>query len=341
MPTMSWESFAVDEEVGSVIRSLPLPDEAAASAVRERGSLVLRPLGALARLDELAVWLAGWQRTTRPAVTRPAAAVFVADHGVAAEGVSAYPAEVTASMLRALSEGAATASVMAQGVGAWLSVVDVGVGRPSANLVREPALSKAGFRECFEAGRRAVAELDTDLLVLGEMGIANTTSAAAVCSALFGGLAEEWTGRGTGIDDGTLARKVAVVEAARRRMRGISGPLEILRQVGGAELVAIAGAIVESRMRSIPVVLDGFVVTAAAAPLEATRPGALDHCLAGHCSGEPGHRLLLDKLGKPPLLDLGLRLGEGTGALAAVPLVRLAAACVTDVATFSEWGVSR
>jgi nicotinate-nucleotide--dimethylbenzimidazole phosphoribosyltransferase len=338
---MSWESFAMDEEIGPVLGSLPLPDGAAASAVRERASLVLRPLGALARLDELAVWLAGWQRTTRPAVTRPAAAVFVADHGVAAEGVSAYPAEVTASMLRALQEGVATASVMAGQIGARLSVVDVGVGWPSGNLVHEPALSRARFRECFEAGRRAVADLDTDLLVLGEMGIANTTPAAAVCSALFGGLAEEWTGRGTGIDDVTLVRKMAVVEAARRRVQRISAPLEVLRQVGGADLVAIAGAIVESRMRSIPVVLDGFVVTSAASSLEAARSGALDHCMAGHCSGESGHRLLLDKLGKPPLLDLGLRLGEGTGALAAVPLVRLAAACVTDVATFGEWGVSR
>jgi nicotinate-nucleotide--dimethylbenzimidazole phosphoribosyltransferase len=338
---ISWGSFAMDEGVDPILGSLPLPDEAAASAVRERASLVLRPLGALARLDELAVWLAGWQRTTRPAVTRPAAAVFVADHGVAAEGVSAYPAEVTTSILRALQEGVATACVMAGQIGARLSVLDVGVGRPSGNLVHEPALSRARFRQCFEAGRRAIAELDTDLLVLGEMGIANTTPAAAVCTALFGGLAEEWTGRGTGIDDGIFARKVAVVEAARQRVRGISGPLEVLRQVGGAELVAIAGALVESRLRSIPVVLDGFVVTAAAAPLEATRRGALDHCVAGHCSGEAGHRLLLDKLGKPPLLDLDLRLGEGTGALAAVPLVRLAAACVTDVATFGEWGLSR
>lgn len=331
----------MDEEIAPLLRDLPIPDETAVSAVRERASQVLRPFGALARLDEVAVWLAGWQRTARPTVNRPAAAVFVADHGVAAERVSAYPAEVTAAMLRALQEGVATASVMAREVGAQLSVVDVGVGRPSTNLVREPALSEARFRECFEAGRRAVAELDTDLLVLGEMGIANTTPAASVCTALFGGLAEEWTGRGTGIDDTTFARKVAVVEAAGRRLEGASGPLDVLRQVGGPELVAIAGAAVEARLRSIPILLDGFVVSAAVAPLEMSHPGALDHCLAGHCSGEPGHRLLLDKLGKPPLLDLGLRLGEGSGALAAVPLVRLAAACIADVATFAEWELTR
>lgn len=331
----------MDEEIAPLLRDLPAPDEAAVSAVRQRASQILRPLGALARLDDAAVWLAGWQRTARPAVTRPAAVVFVADHGVASEGVSAYPAEVTAAMLRALEEGVATAAVMAREVGAHLSVVDVGVGRPSANLVREAALSKDRFRECFEAGRGVVAQLDSDLLVVGEMGIANTTPAAAVCAALFGGLAQDWTGRGTGIDDATFARKVAVVEAARRRLDAGSGPLEILRHVSGPELVAIAGAVLEARRRSIPVVLDGFVVTAAAAPLEAAQPGALDHCLAGHCSGEPGHRLLLDKLGKPPLLDLGLRLGEGSGALAAVPLIRLAAACVADVATFEEWGLSR
>jgi nicotinate-nucleotide--dimethylbenzimidazole phosphoribosyltransferase len=292
-------------------------------------------------LDEIAAWLAGWQRTTRPRVEGPAAVVFVADHGMVAEGVSAYPAEVTAEMLRALRNAVATASVMARTIGAQLSVVDVGVGRPSGNLLHEPALTEDRFWQCFEAGRDAVAGIETDLLVLGEMGIGNTTPASAVCATLFGGPAEEWTGLGTGIDQATFSRKVAVVESARRRVGEDAGPLEILRQVGGADMAALAGATLEARIRSIPVLLDGFVVTTACAALEAARPGLLDHCLAGHCSGEPGHRLVLDKLGKAPLLDLGLRLGEGSGALAAVPLVKLAAACVTDVATFEEWGLSR
>jgi len=265
--------------------------------------------------------------------------VFVADHGVAEEGVSAYPAAVTAEMLRALRAGAATASVMARQLGAHLEIVDVGVGRPSANLRRAAALDGVRFRECIEVGRSAVGSLDADLLIFGEMGIANTTPAAAVSAAVFGGLAEEWTGRGTGIDDATWTAKVAVVEDARRRLPDDCPPLEVLRQVGGPELAAIAGAVVEARRRSLPVVLDGFVVSAAVAPLEVAAPGVLDHCIAGHCSGEPGHRLLLEKLGKTPLLDLGLRLGEGSGALAALPLVRLAAACVTDVATFEEWGL--
>jgi nicotinate-nucleotide--dimethylbenzimidazole phosphoribosyltransferase len=242
-------------------------------------------------------------------------------------------------MLRALRAGVATAAVMARELGARLEVVDVGVGRPTGDIRREPAMSADRFRDCFSAGRAAVATLDTDLLVLGEMGIGNTTPAASISATLFGGPAEEWTGRGTGVDDEAWARKVQVVDDARRRVGGDAGPLEVLRQVGGAELVAIAGALVEARLRSVPVVLDGFVVTAAAAALEVAGAGALDHCIAGHCSGEPGHRLLLDKLGKAPLLDLGMRLGEGSGALAAVPLVRMAAACVTDVATFGEWGL--
>jgi len=296
---------------------------------------------ALARLDEVAVWLAGWQRTAQPAVIKPAVVIFLGDHGVAAEAVSAYPSEVTAAMQRALQAGVATANVMARELGARLLVMDVGVGRPSANLVREAALSEARFRECFDAGRRAVAGLETDLLVIGEMGIANTTPAACVCAALFGGLPEEWTGRGSGIDEEAFGRKVAVVEMAVRRVEWASGPLEVLRHVGGPELVAMAGAAVEARLRSIPLLLDGYVVTAALAPLEVARHGALDHCLAGHCSGEPGHRILLEKLGKPPLLDLGLSLGEGAGALAALPLVRLAASAVTGVATFQEWGLER
>jgi nicotinate-nucleotide--dimethylbenzimidazole phosphoribosyltransferase len=319
----------------------PSHDERSHSAVAERAANVLRPAGALRRLDEVAAWLAGWQRTTSPRVEKPSVVVFVADHGVAAEAVSAYPPAVTADVLRALRDGVATANAMATAVGASFRVVDVGVGRPTENIVGDPALTSDRFAECLETGRDTIAALDTDLLVCGEMGIGNTTAASAVCAALFGGPAEVWTGRGTGIDDATYERKVTIVAAAAKRVADVADPLEILREVGGSELAAIAGAVVEARMRSIPIVLDGFVVAAAVAPLEHARQGALDHCLAGHRSAEPGHALLLEKLGKEPLLDLELRLGEGTGALAAIPLVKLAAAAVTDVATFDEWGLER
>jgi nicotinate-nucleotide--dimethylbenzimidazole phosphoribosyltransferase len=326
-----------------LLRDLPGPDLEAAEAVRDRAASVLRPAGALARLDEVAVWLAGWQRTAHPAVERPAVTVFAADHGIAAAGVSAYPAEVTKAMLAALEQGVATSAVLAQSLGARFEALDVGVGEPTGDIRTDPALDLERFATCVAAGATATdraADEGADLLVVGEMGIGNTTPAAAICAALFGGDAASWTGRGTGVDDEGLARKIAAVEAAQARIAGVTDPLEVLRQVGGAEIVAMSAAIAQARRRSVPVVLDGFVVGAAAAPLAAAAPRALDHCLASHRSAEPGHRLLLERLAMTPLLDLDLRLGEASGALVAIPIVRAAAVAVTDVATFQEWGLA-
>jgi nicotinate-nucleotide--dimethylbenzimidazole phosphoribosyltransferase len=326
----------------ALLDGLPGPDSVARAAVRARADAVLRPAGALARLDEIAVWLAGWQGTARPAVDRPATIVFVADHGVAAAEVSAYPAEVTKSMLAALEAGVATAAVMSDAVGARFLVADVGVGQPTGDIRTEPALSVRRFDESVDAGRDAVAAAadgGADLLVLGEMGIGNTTAAAAVCAAAFRGSAGDWTGRGTGVDDATFARKLAAVDAASARSAGMA-PIEILRLAGGAELVAIAAAVVEARRRSIPVILDGFVVGASVAPLHLARRGSLDHCIAGHVSAESGHARLLAELEMDPVVDLGMRLGEGSGALVALPIVRLAAASVTGVATFEERGLA-
>lgn len=325
--------------LSGLLRDLPGPDAASSMAVGIRSSHVLRPTGAFMALDRVAAWLAGWQGTDRPRVERPHLLLFAADHGVAAEGVSAYPAEVTAAMVDAIAAGVATASVLAAQVGATVEVVDVGVGRPTGNLRTEPALDADRFAEAVAAGVAAVHRCDADLLVLGEMGIGNTTAAAAVAAAVVGGEARDWVGPGTGVRDDALAGKVAVVEDALRRV-GVVEPIEALRQLGGAELVAIAAAFVEARRQRLPVVLDGFIVGASVVALAAAEPTVMRHAIAGHCSGEPGHRLLLEHLGLVPLLDLGLRLGEGSGALAAVPLVRLAAAAVVDVATFEEWGLS-
>lgn len=326
--------------VAAWLADAPPADRAAAAAVAARARRVLRPIGAFERLDTVAAWLAGWQATERPSVRRPALLVFVADHGVTHEGVSAYPHEVTSAMYEALRAGAATASAIAAEVGASVAVIDVGVARPTGNIVHEAAMDEERFERSFAEGRAAVRGIDADLLVVGEMGIGNTTSAAAVACALFGRAPEDWTGRGTGIDDATLQRKVDSVRAACGRV-ATADPIEILRELGGAEMAAIAGAVLEARLHRLPVILDGFVATAAVCALEAASPGALDHCIAGHRSPEPGHSLLLEKLGKDPLLDLGLRLGEGSGALAAIPLVRVAARAVTDVATFDEWGLGR
>jgi len=280
--------------------------------------------------------MAGWQRSSSPAVERPHGIVFAADHGVALAGVSKYPIEVTKAMLDAFATHRSTITTLARVVGARIEVVDVGVGRPSNDLRNERAVDDDRFDECVTAARRAVGTSDADVFVFGEMGIGNTTAAAAVAHALYGGTVDDWVGRGTGLDDEGLARKRTAVARGVARTTGLS-PLDVLAEVGGLELVAIAAAIVAARQKSVPVILDGYVVGAAAAVLHAIRPDALDHCIAGHCSAEPGHRHLLDRIGLEPLLDLDMRLGEASGAMIAVPIVQMACAALTDVPTFAEF----
>jgi nicotinate-nucleotide--dimethylbenzimidazole phosphoribosyltransferase len=325
------------EWLRDAIRTMPDCDHAAHDAVTARAADILRPAGALARLDEVAAWVAGWQRTTTPAIRRPAALIFAGDHGVTAAGVSKYPADVTGAMLAAYRAGRSTITAFAAVAGASVEAVDIGVGRPTGDIRYEPAMSRERFDEAVAAGRDAVDRLDADLLVLGEMGIGNTTAAAAVAAALGGGEVAAWVGRGTGVDDEGLSRKREAVREAVTRIVGVLDPLEVLRELGGTELVAMAAAIVAARHRKLPVLIDGYVVTAAAMPLASINSTALDHCLVGHCSSEPGHRRLLERLGKQPLLDLEMRLGEGSGAMAAVPLVAMACAGITDVPTFGEW----
>jgi nicotinate-nucleotide--dimethylbenzimidazole phosphoribosyltransferase len=320
------------------LTGLPECDQAARDAVHERAANILRPSGALAWLDEIAAWVAGWQRTSQPRVAKPAGLIFAADHGVAAATkVSAYPTGVTEAMLSAYRQGRSTINAFARLAGATVTAVDVGVGHPTGDIRYEAALSEERFDDIVRIAFAAVDELDCDLLVLGEMGIGNTTPSAAIAASLAGGETAAWVGRGTGVDDDGLARKRQAVQEAVRRIAGITDPIEILREVGGAEIAAITAATVAARRRSIPVVLDGYVVTAAVLPLNEIDPAAIAHCTVGHCSSEPGHRKLLERLGKPPLLDLDMRLGEGSGAMAAVPLIAMACAGITDVPTFGEW----
>lgn len=328
-PQPTWINDALDH--------LTEPDRASADVVRGRADNILRPAGALQRLDRIAAWVAGWQATSDPSIDRPAALIFAADHGVTDAGISKYPMEVTAAMLQAYRAGKSTITAFAEIVGASVEAIDVGVGRPTGDIRYEPAMTAERFAEALDAGRRAVESLDADLLILGEMGIGNTTAAAAVAAALGGGEVAAWVGRGTGLDDEGMDRKRAAVREAVRRIAGVLDPMEVLREVGGAELAAMAAAIVTARQRRLPVLIDGYVVTAAALSLHSVTPRALDHCIVGHCSAESGHRRLLEKLGKAPLLDLEMRLGEGSGAMAAVPLVRMACVGVTHVPTFSEW----
>ena len=320
------------------LAGLPERDEAAVEAIHQRAAHLLRPSGARAWLDEIAAWVAGWQRTDAPAIDRPTALVFAADHGVAAATkVSAYPTGITEALFGAFQQGRSTISAFAQIAGATVDAIDVGIGRPTGDIRYEAAMDAERFDDVVETAFAAVDRLDCDLLVLGEIGIGNTTPSAAIAAALAGGETAAWVGRGTGVDDEGLARKRSAVQESVRRIAGITDPLEILREVGGAELVAIAAATVAARHRSIPVVLDGYVVTSAVLALAMMNSAALDHCTVGHCSTEPGHRKLLERLDKRPLLDLDMRLGEGSGAMAAVPLIAMACAGVTKVPTYDEW----
>ena len=279
----------------------------------------------MGRLEEITDWLAAWRGVTPPKVARPVVALYAGAHGVAARGVSAFRPSAGRQALELIAAGGAPISQMAAFHGAGLEVFDLAIDRPVADSVDKAAMSARECAATMAFGMEALAK-QPDLLILGEVGAGNTTAAAAIAHGLYGGDAEDWTGRGGGIDDDTLALKVQTVRAAvvRAKSDGADSPLEILRQVGGREIAAIVGAILAARIQKVPVLLDGYGVGAAAAVLHAMDPTALDHCMAGHVSAEPGHRLLLQRIGKVPLLDLGLYLGAATGAAAALGLVRLA-----------------
>lgn len=325
----------------AALDDLPSPSATAMAGARERQAELTKPSGSLGRLEELAIFMAGWQGTPRPGLERARAVVFAGNHGVAARGVSAFPAEVTAQVVANFAAGGAAINVLARVGGAELSIVSLDLDHPTADIMQEPAMTEAACLSALNAGAAVVAP-DTQLLLVGEMGIGNTTPAAAICAATFGGEAAQWCGRGTGIDEPALSRKVHAVEQALKLHRVNCGnPFETLRRLGGREIAAMAGAVLAARMLRVPVLLDGFVVCAAVAPLLAERPELAGHCIAAHCSAEAAHRHLLGRLGLEPLLDLGLRLGEGSGAALALPLIRAALATHEEMATFAEAAVAR
>ena len=322
------------------LAALPEPDVSAASTAAARNERLTKPAGSLGRLEDIAIWYASWRRTARPRVERPQIVVFAGTHGVAARGVSAYPPEVTAQMVANFRAGGAAINQLATSVGARLDVHALSLATPTADFTLAAALDAASFAAALTAGWEAV-DRAADLLVTGEMGIGNTTAAAAVAAGLFGGGPEPWVGRGTGLDETGLARKRDVVAAGlARHADALEDPWEVLRRLGGRELAAMTAAILRARTLRIPVILDGFICTAAAGVLARAAPGALDHALAGHLSAEAAHGALLARLGLSPLLSLGLRLGEGTGAALAIGVVQAALACHSGMATFEEAGVA-
>ncbi|MDE1149386.1 MAG: nicotinate-nucleotide--dimethylbenzimidazole phosphoribosyltransferase [Azospirillaceae bacterium] len=328
------------DEIRRLLADLPGPDLEAATAVMQREVQLTKPRGALGRLESLSEWLATWQGRTPPRVQHPRVAVFAGNHGVAALGVSAYPAAVTAQMVQNFTQGGAAVNQLCGQADADLRVYELDLDNPTADFTHGPAMSEDACARAMAYGMMAV-ETGIDVLCLGEMGIGNSTSAAALCMGLFGGTAEEWVGPGTGLDADGMARKAAVVAAGVAANADLlSDPFQVLRALGGYELAAIVGAIMAARMARTPVVLDGYACTAAAAVLFKADPRALDHCIVGHLSAEPAHRRLLDRIGQEPLLSLGMRLGEGSGAALALPILQAAVACHTGMSTFAEAGVA-
>ena len=313
------------EEFAAALAAAPAPDASARKEAETRNGQLTKPPGALGRLEDLAIWYGAWRGTGRPEIKSPQVIVFAANHGVAARGVSAFPPEVTAQMVANFEQGGAAVNQLSKVFGARMDVHALDLDRPTADFTQAPAMSEAEVVAALRAGWEAV-DAQTDLLVTGEMGIGNTTSAAAIALALYGGSAGDWTGRGTGVDDAGLDLKTRVAAEGAARHAGVRG-LEALRCLGGREIAAMAGAIARARALRIPVILDGFICTAAAACLADTAQGALDHCVAGHVSAEAAHGKLLQKLGKEPLLSLGMRLGEGSGAALAIGVMQGAVAC--------------
>ena len=329
------------DSIRELIALMPTASESARLAVHERQAMLTKPPGSLGRLEDIVAFLAAWQGKPAPSIDRPLVAVFAANHGVVENGVSAYPASVTSAMKDNFTAGGAAINQICAAYGIGLKVFDLALEVPTKDITKAAALEEKEAAATFAFGMEATAG-DVDLLCLGEMGIGNTTIAAAIYHALYGGVAEDWVGRGTGVDDRGLARKIAAVETAVAHHKAhLEDPLEVMRRLGGREIAAIAGAIMAARIQRVPVVLDGYVVCAAAAILQALDSTAIDHCIAGHVSAEAPHRDVLRRLGKDPLLDLGLRLGEGSGAALSFGIIKAAMACHTGMATFEQAKVER
>ena len=349
-------------DLGAVAQLIAPPSKDARAAAQERQALLAKPTGALGRLEDLSIWLAGVQDACPPApFARPRVLIFAGDHGVAAAGVSAYPADVTAAMMRTFVKGGAAVNVLARLADATVRVLDLAVDadlddlsadatrwkirRGSGRIDVEDALTYDETTTALRAGMAIVddeVDAGTDLLITGDMGIGNTTSAAVLVAALTSTDVASVVGRGSGIDDDTWMRKAAAVRDALRRTRPYLGdPVRVLSTASGADIAAMVGALVQAPVRRTPVILDGVVSGAAALVAQRIAPAAIDWWVAGHRSPEPAHPIALKRLGLDPIVDYGMRLGEGTGALIALPVLAAAGATLREMATLEEAGVSR
>lgn len=313
-------------------------DDAARAGAEARNGQLTKPPQSLGRLEELAIWYASWRGTDRPRLEHPQVVIFAGNHGVTVQGVSAFPAEVTEQMVLNFQHGGAAINQLSGAFGAKLDVHALTLDQPTTDFTLGPAMSEAELLEALNIGWMAV-DTQTDLLVVGEMGIGNTTSAAAIAMALFGGEPGDWVGRGTGVDDAGLANKARVV-AEGVALHGEGDALGILQGLGGREIAAMCGAMARARVDGIPLLIDGFIASSAAAVLNGLGAGLLDHAVAAHLSAEGAHGRMLQALGKEPILSLEMRLGEGSGAALAIGIIKGAVACHSGMATFAEAGVS-
>ena len=333
-------SLEAPEDLDALLGDLPAADAAAETAARERQGQLTKPPGSLGRLEDAACWLAAWQGRARPTLDRVRALIFAGNHGVTGRGVSPYPADVTAQMVANFEAGGAAINQLCRAAGAELTVTPLDLDRPTGDISNEPAMSETECLDALNAGLAAVPD-GVDAVLLGEMGIGNTTIAAALAAACFGGTGSDWAGPGTGHDADGVGLKARVIdEALALHAAHASGPFDMLRRLGGREQAALAGAVLGARLKRVPVILDGFICCAAVGVLAKFHPHALDHCLAGHLSLEPGHARLLDALRLKPLLTLDMRLGEGSGAAVALGVLKSAIAAHNGMATFAEAGVS-
>lgn len=318
----------------------PSGDEVAVNAVRQRDRQLTKPPGSLGALEGLVEFLARWQGKATPTLDNPMVAIFAANHGVTDQGVSAFPREVTAQMVANFTAGGAAISQICALHELNLRVFELALELPTGDITLAPAMDDRMCAATIAYGMEAIAG-KPDLLAIGEMGIGNTTVAAAIYAALFGGTGADWVGRGTGVDDAGLKRKADAVDRALAFHKGgLTDPLAILARLGGREIAAMLGAIIAARQQRIPVIVDGFVATSAAAIAHAVSPSAIDHCIFAHVSAEPAHGKALAAMEKTALLDLGMRLGEGTGAALVAVLAKTALHLHRNMATFESAGVS-
>ncbi|ODT71293.1 MAG: nicotinate-nucleotide--dimethylbenzimidazole phosphoribosyltransferase [Pelagibacterium sp. SCN 63-23] len=327
-------------DIVELIVAVPDGDEAAVAAIRERDAQLTKPPGSLGRMEELVEFLARWQHRSKPRLGNPMVTIFAGNHGVTDQGVSAFPREVTAQMVANFTNGGAAISQICGLHEINLRVFELALELPTGDITREAALDDQMCAATIAYGMEAVAG-KPDLIGLGEMGIGNTTIAAAIYAALYGGTGEDWVGRGTGLDDAGLARKADAVNRALACHAGqLDHPLSILARLGGREIAAMLGALIAARHQKVPVIVDGYVATAAAAIAHAVNPASINHCLFAHVSAEGAHALVLEKMGQSGLLDLGMRLGEGSGAALGIVLAKTALHLHDNMATFDSAAVS-